>query len=256
MDVPDMHRFGTGQLRAAVQASGAELTSIQVVGPGGARELLWQAGPQWPRHSPVLFPIVGRLADDTLLHDGQKHHLTQHGFARDRRFDWIERTATGCRLALVDDPSSRETYPYRFRLEIDYRIEADRLLVEYRVQNPGNETLPAALGAHPAFRWPLVEGVPKDAHRLVFSRPEPAPIRRVGGGLLRDQVEQSPVVGRVLPLSESLFADDAVILDRLESGSLIYEASEKLDAARLRVAWHGMTQLGLWSRAGADFLCI
>jgi len=28
----------------------------------------------------VLFPIVGRLRDDTLVHQGRDYKLTQHGF--------------------------------------------------------------------------------------------------------------------------------------------------------------------------------
>ena len=60
--------------------------------------MLWQAGPVWPRHAPVLFPIVGRLKDDRLRHQGKSYHLPQHGFARDRRFAWLNRSATACRL--------------------------------------------------------------------------------------------------------------------------------------------------------------
>ena len=40
-------------------------------------ELLWQAGLQWPSHALLLFPIVGRLEDDTLRHDGKIYPMTQ-----------------------------------------------------------------------------------------------------------------------------------------------------------------------------------
>ena len=48
-------------------------------------ELLWQAGPVWPRHAPILFPIVGRLKNDELRHRGKLYPMTRHGFARDRK---------------------------------------------------------------------------------------------------------------------------------------------------------------------------
>ncbi len=246
-----IHRFGNDRLAVAVKADGAELTSLH---SDAAGELLWQAGPEWPRHAPVLFPIVGRLAGDTLRQDGQDFRMTQHGFARDRRFDWLERDGAGCRLVLRDDAGTRAIYPFRFTLEIGYRLQGDRLAVEYRLHNPGDAMLPASLGAHPAFRWPLVGGVPKTAHRLVFARDEPAPIRRVAGGLLRPEPEPSPIADRVLPLDERLFADDAVILDHPASDSLRYEAPGAGPA--LVVAWHGMTALGIWSKPGAGFLCI
>ena len=35
---------------------------------------------------PLLFPIVGRLANDELRHRGKTYRMTQHGFARDNRF--------------------------------------------------------------------------------------------------------------------------------------------------------------------------
>ena len=246
-----LHRFGNDSLAVAVKADGAEPVSIRT---RAGRELLWQAGPEWPRHAPVLFPIVGRLAGDTLRHRGRSTRMTQHGFARDRRFAWTARGPAGCRLALDDDAQSRAIYPFGFRLEIEYRLDGPHLAVQYALRNTGTERLPASLGAHPAFRWPLADNVPKRAHRLVFAEPEPAPIRRVAGGLLRDAPAPSPIEGRMLALDEALFTDDALILDRPASRSVTYEADGAADA--LSVAWHGMTQLGIWSKPGADFLCI
>ena len=246
-----IHRFNNDRLAVAVSADGAELTSLRSAVAG---EMLWQAGPEWPRHAPVLFPIVGRLQDDTLRHDGQAFRMTQHGFARDRRFEWIERNAEGCRLLLCDDADTRAMYPFRFALEVGYRLDGDRVAVEYRLHNPGDTVLPASLGAHPAFRWPLVEGARKQAHRLLFARDEPAPIRRVDGGLLRARAEPSPIQDRILPLDEHLFADDAVILEHPASDSVRFEVPGNHPA--LVVAWHGMTQLGIWSKPGAAFLCI
>lgn len=52
-------------------------------------ELLWQAGPRWPRHAPLLFPIVGRLKNGELR--SAERSTTQHGFARDQRFEWLKR---------------------------------------------------------------------------------------------------------------------------------------------------------------------
>lgn len=245
-----MHRFGSALLEITVSEDGAELHSIRTA---VGHELLWQAGPEWPRHAPVLFPIVGRLAGDTLRHRGQALRMTQHGFARDRRFGWTERRGDRCRLVLEDDAETRATFPFAFRLEVEYRLRDGLLDVGYALHNPGDAVLPASLGAHPAFRWPLGDGIDRLAHRLVFAEPEPAPVRRVTGGLLRAEGEPSPIEGRVLALRPELFADDALILDRPASGSVRYEAE---GGPALVVGWHGMTQLGLWSKPGAGFLCI
>ncbi len=55
-------------------------------------------------------------------------------------------------------------------------------------------------------------------------------------------------------LSERLFDDDAVILDRLASTSVHY-AAEK--GPLLDLSWQGFRELGIWSKpGGAPFLCI
>lgn len=108
----DRHVLQNGYLSATIKADGAELCSLR---DAEDEELLWQAAPVWPRHAPVLFPIVGRLKGDVLRHRGQHYPMTQHGFARDRRFAWLQRTATTCRLALHDDGETRAHYPFAFR---------------------------------------------------------------------------------------------------------------------------------------------
>ncbi len=157
--------------------------------------MLWQALPVWPRHAPVLFPIVGRLRHDALLHNGRTYRLTQHGFARDHRFAWLNRTVSSCRLVLHDDAATRAVYPFAFRFEVAFALEDDALVNTFTIINTGRETLPASVGAHPAFRWPLSEGIDKAAHELEFDRPEPAPIRRLAGGLL-GAPEPTPISDR------------------------------------------------------------
>ncbi|MDQ2103142.1 aldose 1-epimerase family protein [Azospirillum isscasi] len=246
----DRHTLRNGRLGAAIKADGAELCSLTLDG----RELLWQAGPEWPRHAPVLFPVVGRLKDDTLRHRGRTFRVTQHGFARDRRFTWEERTPTLCRLSLCDDDATRAQYPFAFRLELIFDLDAEGLTIRHRIANPGSEALPASLGVHPAFLWPLQDGIAKDAHELLFETDEPAPIRRVDGGLLAPQPEPTPIEGRRLPLNEGLFARDAVILDRPASRSVRYGAP---GAPSLTISWEGFRELGIWSKpSGAPFLCI
>lgn len=247
----DRHTIDGGRLSATIKADGAELCSLRTA---DGRELLWQAGPEWPRHAPVLFPIVGRLKDDRLVHGGKAHRMTQHGFARDRRFTWGERGATACRLTLADDADTRALYPFAFRLELIYELDGNSLTVRHVLSNPGAEVLPASLGVHPAFRWPLVDGVEKDAHELLFDKDEPAPIRRVEGGLLSPTLEPSPIQGRRLPLNEGLFTADAVILDHPASRSVRYSAP---GAPSITVSWEGFKELGIWSKpTGAPFLCI
>jgi galactose mutarotase-like enzyme len=246
----DQHTIATTRVSARISADGAELQSLQ---DGGGREFLWQAGPEWPRHAPVLFPIVGELAGDLLRHRGATYPLGRHGFARERHFTWVERTPHACRLVLTDDDRTRAQYPFPFRFEVAYAAEAETLTIGFTIVNTGTEMLPASMGAHPAFRWPLAEGIAKTAHVLEFSDAEPAPVRRLTGGLLRPAPLPSPIEGRVLHLNEALFADDAFILDHPASTSVRFSAP---GAPGLEVSWDGFSELGIWMKSGADFLCI
>ncbi len=247
----DSHTLHSDGIAAIVRAQGAELCSLK---NGQGLELLWQAGPQWPRHAPLLFPIVGRLKNDELRHRGKAYPMTQHGFARDLRFEWVERTPSSCSLVLRDSDATRARYPFAFRLVVTYRVQKADLEVTFDIENTGEEILPASIGAHPAFNWPLLPGMAKEAYSLTFSNEEPEPVRRLKDGLLRPGKEPTPIQGRTLALSERLFEDDALILDRAASHLVRYAAEQ---GPSIEISWAGFGELGIWSKpAGAPFLCL
>jgi galactose mutarotase-like enzyme len=247
----DRHTIRGNGITAGVLAHGAELCSLKAA---DGQELLWQAGPEWRRHAPLLFPIVGKLKGDRLRHRGQTWPMTQHGFARDSRFEWVERGQDSCRLMLADDADTRARYPFAFRLAVTYTLQKADLEVAVEIENPGDEDLPASVGGHPAFNWPLLPGVAKESYSLHFSDEETAPIRRLKDGLLRAAPEPNPIAGKSLALSERLFDEDAIILDRLVSSSVRYAADR---GPSLEISWQGFRELGIWSKpGGAPFLCI
>ncbi|WP_020180749.1 aldose 1-epimerase family protein [Methylopila sp. M107] len=251
----DTHRIATERLSAVISSHGAELVSLKDAVGG---ELLWQAGPEWPRHAPVLFPIVGKLTEDALRHEDKTYQVTQHGFARDLAFEWTERSDVRAVLALSDSPETRERYPFAFRLQMDFSVEDAALSVVSRVFNPGGEPLPFSIGAHPGFRWPLVDGVPKDQHLLEFERAETGKRRTVEGGLLGPEAPL-PFDGKKLPLDPKLFANDALVMADAASKSVRYSAlgEDGAPLRSMRVAWRGYEDLGIWSAPkGAPFLCI
>ena len=247
----DRHIIQNGGIAATIKADGAELCSLK---SADGLELLWQAGPEWPRHAPLLFPIVGQLKHDRLMHQGKTYSMPKHGVARDQRFEWAERSSDACVLVLNDNAETRARYPFSFRLTVAYKIRDDRLEVSLEIANTGNETLPASIGGHPAFNWPLLPGLAKESYALTFSDEEPAPIRRLANGLMRAKPEPNPIRGKKLKLSESLFDDDAIILDRLASTSVRFAADR---GPSIEMSWDGFPQLGVWSKlGGAPFLCI
>ncbi|MCF4166164.1 aldose 1-epimerase family protein [Zavarzinia compransoris] len=244
-----MIRIAYGDWRAAVKPFGAELSEL---GHEAAGDLLWPAIDPWPRHAPNLFPIVGRLAGDRLVHRGRSYPMRQHGFARDREFAVVAQGESECRLRLEDDAETRARYPFAFRLDIVHRLDAAGLHVTYEVTNPGDEVLPASVGAHPAFRWPLDPAAAKTGYWLTFDQEETAPVRRLDGGLVMPDLFETPIRGRRLDLDDALFEADALILDAPVSKGLVFAGPGRA----IRVAWGGFRQLGLWMKPGAGYLCI
>src|SRR3954447_9185298 len=126
----DTHTIRSGGLTGTIKAQGAEMCSLA---SDAGIEFVWQAEPAWPRHAPLLFPIVGRLANDELRHGGRTCRMTQHGFARDSRFAWAERGENRCVLVLDDSEATRALYPFAFRLVVTYTIEEAGLDVTLRI---------------------------------------------------------------------------------------------------------------------------
>ena len=251
----DTHAIGAAGISAAVSSQGAELISLR---DGAGEELLWQAGPEWPRHAPVLFPIVGRLSGDVLRHDGREYPLGQHGFARDKAFTWTEQSTDRAALRLTDDAETHQSFPFPFILDLFYAASGHGLSVTTRVTNPGKRPLPCGVGAHPGFRWPLADGLAKSDHVITFETQEHGQLRSVVGGLLGAPVPL-PFDGRRLALSETLFQRDAMVMPDVASRSLTYSGhdADGRTVRALTVAWDGYKDLGLWSKpTTAPFLCI
>jgi galactose mutarotase-like enzyme len=242
--------LGSGTLSVSVNSLGAELSGLR---DRSGRELLWQGGEAWPRRAPILFPIVGRMPGDQLIHDGASYPIHQHGFARVSEFAAERISGSECLFTLVDTEETRSHFPFPFRLEVDFRVVGDTLIVRHTVSNTGDEAFSASLGGHPAFAWPIIDGVPRDAHSIVFAVEEPAPVRRISAGLLLPEMLSTPVDGRTLRLDDSLFVDDAVIFDGLSSRSVRYSAP---GTPGIRLDFTDFPLLGLWSKAPGEFVCI
>lgn len=230
---------------------GAELVSLR--DPDG-RELMTDADPAfWTGHAPILFPIVGRLNGDRYRLDGATYSLPQHGFARRRSFALAEQTAASVRFRLEDDAETRAVYPFSFALDVIHAIDGATLTTTVTVTNRDTRDMPASVGFHPAFAWPLPYGAPREAHRITFDQDEPSLLSAVAGGLIAAEPRPSPLEGRELPLADALFTDDALVWDRIESRSVRYGADE---GPALEIAFPNTPKLGIWSKPGARFVCV
>ncbi len=254
--MPDL-LLANDHCRAAFAARGAELTSLAAAATG--LEYVWGADPAvWGRHAPVLFPIVGRLPDDTYLHRGRPYRLGQHGFARDEEFAVVRHTADELVFRLADSAATRAAYPFAFELTIAYTLRGAALAVRWEVRNPAGapEDLLFSIGAHPAFRCPLrPAGERFEDYYFEFDHAVTLDRHLLRGGLRTGAT--APVLRQqsTLPLTYALFADDALVFEHYDFTRLALRAHGSPHFVRLR--FDGFPYLGLWTKGpGAAFVCV
>jgi galactose mutarotase-like enzyme len=244
--------------RVHIAAHGAELTSFVNLATG--LEYVWPADPaQWARHAPLLFPIVGKLPEDTYLHNGQAHKLSQHGFARDQEFQLIHEEAGNLVFQLMHNKATKALYPFEFELRVSYTLRGSVLTVGWHVRNPAaaDQDLLFSIGAHPAFNCPLgSEGGQFADYAFHFDHPVTLQRHLLRGGLRTG--ETAPVLDQqaTLPLSYELFADDALVFDHFDFTRITLQKADKTGPF-VRMQFDGFPYLGLWTKGpGANFVCI
>ncbi|EGF3894375.1 aldose 1-epimerase family protein [Listeria monocytogenes] len=242
-------------LLVEMKTAGAELTRIFHKDTG--LEYLWNADSKfWGRHSPVLFPTVGRLVEDTYLVDGKPYHLGQHGFARDRDFQVVEQTEKSVRFELDADEDSLAVYPYKFKLSIIYTIEKNTVAVSYEVENTDNKRIYFSIGAHPAFNLPLTDGTTFEDYYLDFGTAENLETLCLEGpyrsGEIKKVVDEA---ARYLPLNYDLFKNDALIFEALKQKEMTIKSDKTPHF--VKVSFPEFPFVGVWTaKAGTPFLCI
>lgn len=251
---PDPVTIGNGAITASICPFGAELVSLRDA--SGAQWMHDGDRRWWSGRAPLLFPIVGALADNRLRHHGRDYAMEKHGFARRSLFARGPASQDSVRFTLRDSDTTRAHYPFAFRLDVDFRVAGTTLHTTATIANNGDEPLPFSFGYHPAFVWPLPSAGAKEGHRLTFERREDAPIRAIvpdTGLMLPDPVPSPLSDGRSFAPEAAHFVGDALIWDRLDSRSLTWGVP---DGAQLRVDFPDMAMMGLWQVPGAPYLCI
>lgn len=254
-----MENLSNGTLSVEVSGHGAELCSIRKNGI----EYLWQADPEyWKRHSPVLFPIVGSLWNGVYRYGGKEYAMSQHGFARDMDFSLTGKSANDVWYRLEADEATLKKFPFRFVLEIGYRLEDNKIHVLWRVHNADSKTMYYQIGAHPAFYYPDFSPSAELKGYFSFGKAGASVCNALEYILIKEKGCADPAAvyrrrleeGK-LPIDTHIFDKDALIL---ENGTVnrvtLHAPSGK--------PWLSLTfdapEVGLWSPPfrNAPFVCI
>ena len=240
-------------LTARFKQRGAELCSIRSKLTG--TEFIWQADPaHWAKHAPILFPIVGRLKDDTYTFNGKTFHLPQHGFAREMDFSVTAQSPENLWFELRASEDTIEKYPFDFLLAVRCKLLENRLSLSYEVQNPGNRDLLYSIGGHPAFNVPIRADENRSDYDILFEEEESAPIYKIENGLLTGETSRLLKNQRVLPISNNLFEHDALVFKNLQSKKI--SIAKKGKSPFLHIYFQ-CPFFGIWSKSAlSPFICL
>ncbi len=240
-------------LKVTVKAAGAELTSI--FHKQKQKELLWNANPEfWSRHAPVLFPIVGKLKNNSFTVSGNSYSLPQHGFARDTDFELLQQSENAVVFTLKSTAETLKKYPFDFELQLKYSLDGLKLNTQYTVINTGENKLPFSIGAHPAFVCPMNENETLADYYLEFEKQETLDRHLLSDGLFNGETERVMTATNFLALNEELFLKDAIVFKNMQSTYMILK-SKKSDYT-LRFSFEGFPYFGIWSKENSGFLCL
>ena len=249
-------------IKVKIKSFGAELNSLQKIDED--LEYIWQGDSKyWNRHSPILFPIVGRLKNDSYTYQNQKYNMTQHGFARDKEFEVIKNEADFMEFRLKSDEKTLEIYPFSFELYLSYKLEKNSLIVSYKVINKSDDKMLFSIGAHPAFNWTFTNESKKEDYFLEFEN-----IKKTKRYFLNElglvyKNEDLEIKNNKILLNEELFKNDALVFNdaNIKTVSLKNKNENKNENKKdnriIKVDFESFPYLGIWSKpSGAPFICI
>lgn len=250
-----LHTLQSGALRVIISDAGAEIMQIEDILTG--RNYLWHGdSAYWGRRSPILFPIVGGLKNKTYKYAGREYPMSQHGFARDREFQMTEHNVDTIWFELKADEESLKVYPFRFRLEIGYRLEGRKITVMWRVANEDKKTMFFSIGGHPAFMCPIDGEGKQTDYYLLFDNKEPLSYGKLSvNGILETEGHTLDIGGGCMPITEHMFDEDALVIEGGQAHQVALAGPDKKPYLTVKF---DAPLFGLWSPAKkhAPFVCI
>lgn len=250
-----MHTLENDVLKVVISKHGAEVQNIY--NKVNQKEYLWQGDENcWSRKSPILFPIVGKLANNTYYVRGHDYHLTQHGFARDMDFEIVEKRDDYVKFMLKANEQTMLIYPYNFKLTVSYRLEGNKLSTKYKVYNNSSGLMYFSIGGHPAFNTNLSENGIEDYY-LEFDETKTLKTKVVDTEVNLIKHDESIVMENQdkLQLRYALFDHDTLIFDDIDHVTL----KNNINDEEIKMTFHNFPLLGLWTspkKHECPYICI
>ncbi|NUM31951.1 MAG: aldose 1-epimerase family protein [Bacteroidetes bacterium] len=238
----------SGDFTASFKSFGAEL--ISVFHNKSKHEFIWQANNEiWGRHAPVLFPFVGRLNNFEYIFNGKIYKIEQHGFARDLQFTINAKGDDFIIFELSKNEYTYQRYPFDFNLKIHYKLSGNKLMMEFIIANLSISAMPVSFGGHPGFKI----SDPDDAIIEFENDADPDSLRLLSNFVSLKTRKVTNGNG-IINIDQNTFNNDALIFKNLKSKYVILKSKSSSKTVKVKI--EGWKYLGIWSKPGADFICI
>ena len=249
-----IYEIHNDQLAVAVTTKGAELQSI--INKENGLEYLWTGDAKfWSKKSPVLFPVVGGLKNEQYKFKEKPYQLNRHGFAREMEFEMIDKKEDLIVFLLKANEETLKKYPFQFSFFITYSLQNNELITTYKVENNGTGKMYFSVGAHPAFKVPLVNDTSFEDYFLLFETFENADRWPLSAeGLIETNATPFFNNQEKIKLTKELFYKDALVFKNLKSKTISI-ISDKTNFG-IKVSYNNFPFMGIWSAKDADFVCI
>lgn len=212
-------------------------------------ETLYQGDQGWSGRNPSLFPMVGNTYTKDYEIDGKKYAMKNHGLIR---YATLEGESKEDELVFSLD-ANEETlaqYPFNFHFEIGYKLDGNKVLINYHIKNNDERDMPFGFGLHPGFKlddefstYTLDFEKEENAKQLLF---DPS---------YEKNVEYQDVAFKEWKLSRDDVKKYATIIykDLKSSFATLKHGDDEV----VRVSIEGYPYLALWTHdSESDFLCI
>jgi galactose mutarotase-like enzyme len=240
--------ISNSKLTARLDYKGAELISLQ--SNENNQEYMWEGDPKyWGKHSPVLFPIVGTLKNNSYIYNDHNFQLLRHGFARDLTFQVFSQSINEVVFSLKSSEETKKVYPFEFELQISYTLLENKLVIKYSIINQDSIEIPFSIGAHPAFALPNSF----ENYSLEFNQQETLKCYTLENDLVSDTTFEIALNDKKMPLTYATFENDALIFKTLQSKEIAVLENNK---PFLKIAFEDFENLGIWTKVNAPFICL
>lgn len=240
-------------LKVTVEHLGSELISVKDLKTN--QEYIWQKNKKfWNKSSPILFPFVGALKNDSYIYKEKTYHFPfRHGFARDYEHKVIKKEDNMVEFLFTHTDETLKIYPFKFNLYIKYTLENRTLNIEYKVENLSNEDMYFSLGAHPAFSTPFENVQDFSNYFIEFENKETGISKVLNGSLIDHKNEKNVFNGKVLELNKDTFINDALIFENTNSNTVYLK--NKTNNKNIKFKYDGFKYIAFWNVPGASYVC-